>query len=57
MFLHISFPPFFLKKCVRFVFVSSVMQGYALLCVGFPSSDLEVETQDEDEVRQIVITI
>ncbi|XWS62132.1 hypothetical protein CRYUN_Cryun07bG0184900 [Craigia yunnanensis] len=24
--------------------------GYALLCVGFPSSDLEVETQDEDEV-------
>ncbi|KAJ0110839.1 hypothetical protein Patl1_03475 [Pistacia atlantica] len=27
-----------------------VMQGYALLCVGFPSSDVEVETQDEDEV-------
>lgn len=26
------------------------IQGYALLCVGFPSSDLEVETQDEDEV-------
>eukprot|EP00897_Mesotaenium_endlicherianum_P006784 jgi/Mesen1/6133/ME000313S05256 len=25
-------------------------QGYALLCVGFPLSDLEVETQDEDEV-------
>ncbi|WZZ15924.1 hypothetical protein YC2023_109013 [Brassica napus] len=25
-------------------------QGYALLCVGFPTSDLEVETQDEDEV-------
>ncbi|KAK4368727.1 hypothetical protein RND71_012519 [Anisodus tanguticus] len=25
-------------------------KGYALLCVGFPSSDLEVETQDEDEV-------
>uniref|UniRef100_A0A453H328 2Fe-2S ferredoxin-type domain-containing protein n=1 Tax=Aegilops tauschii subsp. strangulata TaxID=200361 RepID=A0A453H328_AEGTS len=24
-------------------------QGYALLCVGYPSSDLEVETQDEDE--------
>ncbi|KAG5540090.1 hypothetical protein RHGRI_020354 [Rhododendron griersonianum] len=24
--------------------------GYALLCVGFPSSDIEVETQDEDEV-------
>ncbi|CAA7026571.1 unnamed protein product [Microthlaspi erraticum] len=26
-------------------------QGYALLCVGFPTSDLEVETQDEDEER------
>nr|GMC80645.1 ferredoxin C 2, chloroplastic [Ipomoea batatas] len=26
------------------------MKGYALLCVGFPSTDLEVETQDEDEV-------
>lgn len=25
-------------------------QGYALLCVGIPKSDLEVETQDEDEV-------
>ncbi|KAJ8754409.1 hypothetical protein K2173_002860 [Erythroxylum novogranatense] len=25
-------------------------KGYALLCVGFPSTDLEVETQDEDEV-------
>ncbi|KAL3499869.1 hypothetical protein ACH5RR_038962 [Cinchona calisaya] len=25
-------------------------KGYALLCVGFPSSDLDVETQDEDEV-------
>ncbi|KAH1250186.1 Ferredoxin C 2, chloroplastic [Glycine max] len=24
--------------------------GYALLCVGFPTSDVEVETQDEDEV-------
>lgn len=24
-------------------------QGYALLCVGFPSGDVEVETQDEDE--------
>lgn len=30
------------------------MQGYALLCVGFPSSDIEVETQDEDEVMSIV---
>ncbi|AEE31502.1 2Fe-2S ferredoxin-like superfamily protein [Arabidopsis thaliana] len=26
------------------------LTGYALLCVGFPTSDLEVETQDEDEV-------
>jgi hypothetical protein len=25
-------------------------QGYGLLCVGFPLSDIEVETQDEDEV-------
>lgn len=25
-------------------------QGYALLCVGYPLSDIEVETQDEDEV-------
>ncbi|XP_010540779.1 PREDICTED: uncharacterized protein LOC104814439 [Tarenaya hassleriana] len=25
-------------------------KGYALLCVGFPSSNLVVETQDEDEV-------
>ncbi|CAL9028975.1 unnamed protein product [Prunus brigantina] len=25
-------------------------KGYALLCVGYPSSDLEIETQDEDEV-------
>ncbi|RAL50663.1 hypothetical protein DM860_015810 [Cuscuta australis] len=25
-------------------------KGYALLCVGFPLTDLEVETQDEDEV-------
>ncbi|KAI3776547.1 hypothetical protein L1987_46333 [Smallanthus sonchifolius] len=25
-------------------------RGYALLCVGFPTSDIEVETQDEDEV-------
>ncbi|KAF7138858.1 hypothetical protein RHSIM_Rhsim07G0125500 [Rhododendron simsii] len=28
-----------------------VPEGYALLCVGFPSSDIEVETQDEDEER------
>ncbi|KAH9769643.1 Ferredoxin [Citrus sinensis] len=27
-----------------------VPEGYALLCVGYPSSDVEVETQDEDEV-------
>jgi hypothetical protein len=26
------------------------MQGYGLLCVGYALSDLEVETQDEDEV-------
>ncbi|KAE9613734.1 putative ferredoxin [2Fe-2S], plant, Beta-grasp domain-containing protein [Lupinus albus] len=25
-------------------------KGYALLCVGYPTSDVEVETQDEDEV-------
>ncbi|MED6186429.1 Ferredoxin C 2, chloroplastic [Stylosanthes scabra] len=25
-------------------------KGYALLCVGFPFTDVEVETQDEDEV-------
>lgn len=25
------------------------LQGYALLCVGFPAGDVEVETQDEDE--------
>lgn len=30
-------------------FVRLPFQGYALLCVGFPSSDVEVETQDEDE--------
>ena len=28
------------------------VQGYALLCVGFPTSDVEVETQDEDEVMR-----
>ncbi|HIK46223.1 MAG TPA: 2Fe-2S iron-sulfur cluster binding domain-containing protein [Leptolyngbyaceae cyanobacterium M65_K2018_010] len=28
-------------------------QGYALLCVSFPRSDLEVETQDEDEVYEL----
>ncbi|MEL6439878.1 MAG: 2Fe-2S iron-sulfur cluster-binding protein [Cyanobacteria bacterium J06621_8] len=28
-------------------------QGYALLCVSYPCSDLEVETQDEDEVYEI----
>ncbi|KAG0612308.1 hypothetical protein M758_6G017400 [Ceratodon purpureus] len=25
-------------------------KGYGLLCVGYPLSDIEVETQDEDEV-------
>ena len=28
-------------------------QGYALLCVSYPRSDLVVETQDEDEVYQL----
>jgi ferredoxin len=27
-------------------------QGYALLCVSYAHSDLEVETQDEDEVYE-----
>jgi ferredoxin len=28
-------------------------EGYALLCVSYPKSDLEVETQDEDEVYEL----
>jgi ferredoxin len=28
-------------------------QGYALLCVSYPCSDLAVETQDEDEVYEL----
>ncbi|HEY9632848.1 MAG TPA: 2Fe-2S iron-sulfur cluster-binding protein [Coleofasciculaceae cyanobacterium] len=28
-------------------------KGYALLCVSYPCSDLEVETQDEDEVYEL----
>ena len=28
-------------------------QGYALLCVSYARSDLEVETQDEDEVNEL----
>lgn len=32
--------------CMSYYFL---FQGYALLCVGFPTSDVEVETQDEDE--------
>lgn len=28
-------------------------KGYALLCVSYPISDLEVETQDEDEVYEL----
>lgn len=28
-------------------------QGYALLCVSYPRSDLLVETQDEDEVYEL----
>ncbi|KAL0854410.1 hypothetical protein Bca101_059562 [Brassica carinata] len=32
------------------VILIALENGYALLYVGFPTSDLEVETQDEDEV-------
>lgn len=39
------------------MFIFSIMQGYALLCVGFPSSDVEVETQDEDEVIYMVLAV
>ena len=28
-------------------------QGYALLCVSYPRSDIAVETQDEDEVYEL----
>ncbi len=28
-------------------------QGYALLCVSYPRSDLEVESQEEDEVYEL----
>lgn len=28
-------------------------EGYALLCVSYPRSDLEVETQGEDEVYEL----
>jgi ferredoxin len=28
-------------------------RGYALLCVSYARSDLEVETQDEDEVYEL----
>jgi ferredoxin len=28
-------------------------QGYALLCVSYPRSNIEVETQDEDEVYEL----
>ncbi|MEZ2229228.1 2Fe-2S iron-sulfur cluster-binding protein [Microcoleus sp.] len=28
-------------------------QGYALLCVSYPRSNMEVETQDEDEVYEL----
>lgn len=28
-------------------------QGYALLCVSYACSDIEVETQDEDEVYEL----
>ncbi|TKY55562.1 Ferredoxin-2 protein [Spatholobus suberectus] len=36
------------EKALCEIFIA--FQGYALLCVGFPTSDVEVETQDEDEV-------
>jgi len=28
-------------------------EGYALLCVCYPRSNIEVETQDEDEVYEL----
>jgi ferredoxin len=28
-------------------------RGYALLCVSYPRTDLELETQDEDEVYEL----
>jgi ferredoxin len=28
-------------------------KGYALLCVSYACSDLEIETQDEDEVYEL----
>ena len=28
-------------------------RGYALLCVSYARSDMEVETQDEDEVYEL----
>ncbi|NEO27033.1 MAG: 2Fe-2S iron-sulfur cluster binding domain-containing protein [Kamptonema sp. SIO4C4] len=28
-------------------------EGYALLCVGYARSDIQVETQDEDEVYEL----
>jgi ferredoxin len=28
-------------------------KGYALLCISYPTSSLEVETQDEDEVYEL----
>lgn len=28
-------------------------EGYALICVGYPRCDLELETQDEDEVYEL----
>lgn len=46
------------KSCMKdewLIIIFPEMQGYALLCVGFPSSDLEVETQDEDEVQKSTI--
>ena len=28
-------------------------QGYALLCVSYPTSNINAETQDEDEVYEL----
>ncbi len=28
-------------------------EGYALICIGYPRSDIQAETQDEDEVYEL----
>ncbi|GAY64633.1 hypothetical protein CUMW_234970 [Citrus unshiu] len=42
--------PFACRHAREGKFDVRLSMGYALLCVGYPSSDVEVETQDEDEV-------